>query len=130
MANPSSVDGHRITLAHCTIAPKLTTDFQYRTHFESGLGIAIAGTLKKGKRVTIARLNKSMDILRAGEGTITAGKAWSDELCRTQIEIRMDGDADIIKTHSIGNHYVATYGEHTRMLKTIADLLNIRFEKI
>jgi L-fucose isomerase-like protein len=130
MANASFVNGHNIVLAHCTIAPRLTTKYRYRTHFESGLGIAIAGTLRKEKRVTVARFSRSFHVLRAGEGVVVRGEAWSEKLCRTQAEIRMDGDAELMKNRPLGNHYAVTYGEHVSTLRKLASFADMEFEEI
>jgi L-fucose isomerase-like protein len=130
LANASFVEGRKITLAHCTIAPRLTTDYRYDTHFESGLGISIAGALKLGERVTLLRLSKELDRLRVGEGTIVKGEAWSEKLCRTQVEIELDGNAEIIKNAPLGNHHVVAYGEHVEMLKTFAAFAGMHFEEI
>jgi L-fucose isomerase-like protein len=130
LANASFVEGRNLVLAHCTIAPRLTAEYRYRTHFESGLGVAIAGALKVGERVTILRLSKTLDRLRAGEGTVMRGEAWSEELCRTQVEIKMDGDAEEIKNNPLGNHHVVTYGEHVGTLKSLATFAGMDFEEI
>jgi L-fucose isomerase-like protein len=130
MANPCLVKGHIVVLAHCTIAPRVTSKYKYRTHFESGLGIAIAGSLKKGKRVTLVRFSRTLDKLRAGEGVVVNGDARSENLCRTQVKIRMKGDAEVIKNRPLGNHYVLTYGEHVATLKSLASFAGIGFEEI
>jgi len=104
--------------------------YHYRSHFESGLGIAISGALKRGERVTVARFSKTLDRLRAGEGLVVKGDAWSEKLCRTQAEIKMDGDAEIIKNRSLGNHYVMTYGEHLGTLRNLTSFAGIEFEEI
>jgi L-fucose isomerase-like protein len=130
LANASFVEGRNIVLAHCTIALRLTAKYRYQTHFESGLGIAIAGALKVGERVTVVRLSNTLDRLRAGEGTVMRGEAWSEELCRTQVEIKMDGDAEVIKNNPLGNHHVVTYGEHVGALKSLATFAGMEFEEI
>jgi L-fucose isomerase-like protein len=130
MANASFVKGNNLELAHCTIAPRLTAKYQYRTHFESGLGIAIAGVLKRGKRVTILRFSKTLDRMRAGEGIVVKGDAWSEKLCRTQVEVKMDGDAELIKNSPLGNHYAVTYGELVGTLRSLASFAGIGFEEI
>jgi L-fucose isomerase-like protein len=130
LANATFVEGRDILLAHCTIAPRLTEEYRYRSHFESGLGVAIAGALKVGERVTVVRLSKTLDRLRAGEGTVMRGEAWSEELCRTQVEIKMDGDAEVIKNNPLGNHHVVTYGEHVGTLKSLATFAGMEFEEI
>jgi L-fucose isomerase-like protein len=130
LANPTYVRGHKLVLAHCTIAPKLTAGYRYQTHFESGLGVAISGALKEGERVTVARYNRQYSVLRAGGGRIVKGNAWSEELCRTQAEIEMDGDAETIKENPMGNHLVMTYGNHVSSLQELASLAGMRFEEI
>jgi L-fucose isomerase-like protein len=130
LANPTYIRDHKLVLAHCTIAPKLTAGYRYRTHFESGLGVAISGSLKDGERVTVARYNPEYSVLRAGEGRIVKGDAWSEELCRTQAEIEMDGDAEIIKENPMGNHIVMAYGNHVDLLQELASLAGMRFEEI
>jgi L-fucose isomerase-like protein len=130
LANPTSIKGHKLVIAHCTIAPKLTTSYKYRTHFESGLGVAISGALREGETVTVIRFDAGFDTLRAGAGTITKGEAWSEKLCRTQGEIEMDGEAEIIRNHPIGNHLVIAYGNHLDSLREIARLAGMNFEEI
>jgi L-fucose isomerase-like protein len=130
LANTSFVRGRNLVLSHCTIAPRLTTRFRYRTHFESGLGVAIAGVLKKGRRATILRFSNTLEKLRAGEGVVVKGDAWSEQLCRTQTQIKMDGDAQLIKDQPMGNHYVVAYGEHVGTLRTLASFAGMKFEEI
>jgi L-fucose isomerase-like protein len=130
LANPTSIRGHRLVVAHCTIAPTLTTKYRYRTHFESGLGIAISGALRKGARITLVRYDSEYSVLRAGEGRIVRGNAWSDELCRTQAEIVTDRDAEKIRERPMGNHIVMTYGNHVDALRELASLAGMRFEEI
>jgi len=130
MGNPTFVGEHRVVIAHCTIATKLTTGFGYTTHFESGKGVGISGELREGERVTLLRFSRAFDIMRAGEGTITKGKAWSKELCRTQVEIKTDGDARIMMERPLGCHYALTYGQHLGSLEQVARLSGLRFEKM
>ncbi len=130
LANPSYIDGHKLVLAHCTIATKLAPVFQYQTHFESGLGVAISGNLKNGERVTVVRFNKDYSILRAGAGRVVRGDAWSEKLCRTQAELQMDGDVSTFKDRPLGNHLVVTYGDHIDALRTLSALAGIEFEAV
>jgi L-fucose isomerase-like protein len=80
--------------------------------------------------VTVARFSRSFDVLRAGEGVVVRGEAWSEKLCRTQAEIRMDGDAELIKNRPLGNHYAVTYGEHVSTLRKLASFADMEFEEI
>ena len=130
LGNVSFVREHELALAHCTVAPTLTTKYQYRTHFESGIGIAVAGSLRHGARVTVARFSRKLDRLRAGEGLVVKGDGWNDDLCRTQLEIRMDGNAEAVKDDPLGNHHVLTYGEHLGTLRNMAAFAGIRLEEL
>ena len=130
MGNPSFIEGHRLTLAHCTVAGKLTRKVRYRSHFESGIGVGIAGEFRKGARVTVARYGKGYGLLRAGAGTIFRGDPWSGELCRTQVDIRMDGNAEVFLERPIGNHMVMTYGDHVEPLRHLASVAGLEFEKV
>jgi L-fucose isomerase-like protein len=130
MGNPSSIDGHKLVLAHCTVATKLTERIRQLSHFESGIGVALAGQFRKGARVTVARFGSSYRLLRAGEGAIVRGDPWSRDLCRTQVEIRMDGNADVFWKRPTGNHLVMTYGNHVHSLENLASIMGIDFEKV
>ena len=130
MGNPSFIEGHRLVLAHCTIARKLTRKARYRSHFESGIGVGIAGELRKGARVTVARYGKGYGLLRAGAGTIVRGTPWSGYLCRTQVDIRMDGNAEVFLQRPIGNHLVMAYGDHVGPLRQLASVAGLEFEEV
>ncbi len=130
MGNPSFISGHRLVLAHCTMATKLADRVHYRTHFESGIGVALAGEFRRRSRVTVARFAKGYGLLRAGAGTIARGAPWSEDLCRSQVEIRMDGDADVLWERPIGNHLVMTYGDHVEPLRRLASLAGMEFEEV
>ena len=57
-ANPSRIDtdNNCITFAHCTVPFDMLEEYKLDTHFESGIGVAIKGEMKKGK-VTIFRIS-------------------------------------------------------------------------
>ncbi|MCW8983932.1 MAG: hypothetical protein OQK55_01210, partial [Thermoanaerobaculales bacterium] len=63
MANPARLDSENNTLwlAHCTVPRTLVASYGLRSHFESGLGVGIQGTLPTGP-VTLLRIGaKKMD---------------------------------------------------------------------
>ncbi len=130
MGNPSFIEGHKLTLAHCTVATRLTKEIRFRTHFESGIGLALAGEFRRGARVTVARFAKGYSLLRAGGGILVKNEPWSEELCRTQAQIRMDGSADVFWKRPIGNHLVMTYGDHVGPLRQLASIAGIEFEEV
>ena len=56
MANPAQLDADRnsLWLAHCTVPRTLVESYRLRSHFESGLGVGIQGSLATGP-VTLLR---------------------------------------------------------------------------
>lgn len=51
-------------------------------------------------------------------------------MCRIQVEIRMDGNADVFWRKPIGNHLVMTYGDHVGSLRQLASIAGIEFEEV
>jgi L-fucose isomerase-like protein len=90
MANPSAIDtaGNSLTLAHCTVPRSMVDGYTLRSHFESGIGVAIQGALPSGP-VTLVRIGgRSMTELWLAEAEIIRG-GNADNLCRTQVEVRL-----------------------------------------
>ena len=115
MANPASlnIEHNSLWLAHCTVPRNIVQNYRLRSHFESGIGVGLEGTLWTGP-VTLLRIGgKYMEKLWLAEGEIIhAGHA--DNLCRTQIEIQLlQGNTvtDLIQ-NPLGNHIVLVAGKH------------------
>ena len=131
LANPASVDYERnaITLAHCTVATSLISDPKktvLRSHFESGRGISIQGPLKKGK-VTLIRLGGP----RLGKMMILSGEIVDTDMnygymCRTQVEVKLNGSVVNFLDKSIGNHLAMVSGDVVERLVEVCELLQIR----
>jgi L-fucose isomerase-like protein len=111
MANPQQVDvaRRRLWISHCTIGRSLLDGYRVRSHFESGLGVAIEGRLPR-QPVTIARIGGA-DLRSAlvTDGRIVAG-GDSPDRCRTQLEIEVDTDLDELLRRPLGNHHVMIRG--------------------
>ena len=119
MANPSDADASTglLRLAHCTIARSLVTRWELRTHFESGLGVALAGDLAEGD-VTLVRLGGTrLDRLFLAEGVAFPGPRRED-LCRTQVDLRLapSSVAELLE-RPLGNHVVLVPGRHAARLR-------------
>jgi len=118
MANPSRVDLDRgiLSLAHCTVPRTLSGAYRLRSHFESGLGVGIQGTMPVGP-VTLVRIGgERMDKLSLMEGGLLRNTEHAD-LCRTQVEVEVGRDAihDLL-AEPLGNHMVAVAGHHAAVL--------------
>ncbi len=119
MANPAyvDVDGNRVLLAHCTVAPSLVEDVELHTHFESGVGVGLRGRFAR-QWVTLLRLGGSaLERFFVAEGEIEqAGE--SDDLCRTQVTVRLEGvRAGSLLEDPLGNHLLLVPGRHRERLE-------------
>ncbi len=120
MANPARLDETHNTLwlAHCTVPRSLVQQYRLRSHFESGLGVGLQGTLAAGP-VTLLRLGGlHMERLWLAEGHIKqSGDA--EDLCRTQIEVRLtNGGVGELLRAPLGNHIIVIQGHHAARLRT------------
>ena len=119
LANPAEVDRkrERLLLAHCTAPFSLVEGFALRTHFESGIGLAVAGKLKPGPytlfRLGGRRLEKAFIV----EGTVLPERPGREDLCRTQVWFKMPkGALAKLLREPLGNHHVLVPGHHRPVL--------------
>lgn len=112
MANPSDVDVPKgeLLLAHCTVPLGMVGGYRFRTHFESGIGLGIAGEFASGP-VTLLRLGGSnLDRWWGAEGTLVENRRAPD-LCRTQVVVRVSPPAaGELLSAPLGNHLVLVRG--------------------
>ena len=115
MANPSNLTATTSMFAHCTIPLAMCDDISIRSHFESGIGVAIQGMLPLTD-YTIFKWGGS----RLDRYFVTEAQAieapYSEHFCRTQITLNVDLRPYLLK-HSIGNHHVIIKGKHARAIK-------------
>lgn len=123
MANPQQVVAERnaVWLAHCTIARSLVSGYTLRSHFESGLGVAIQGTSRE-KAVTLARLaGPGLTELFVSDGEILEdGK--SEDRCRTQYLVGLAQPVSYFRERPLGNHHVLVPGHFAPLLSEYRDL--------
>lgn len=120
MANPVQLNEGRNTiwLAHCTVPLTIVQDYRLRSHFESGLGLSIQGTLPVGS-VTLLRIGgKVMDRLWLAEGEIVR-TGEMENLCRTQAEVQLTrgGNVKDLLRSPLGNHLVMVSGHYMERLQ-------------
>jgi len=130
MANMTRIDSPRnaVVFSHCTVPismidPKASVLLSY---YETDRTVAIRGRLKEGEKVTFVRIGgRDLDKILFGTGTIVNGDLGRKDLCRTQIEVRVDGRARDLIEKALGNHIVIVYGdlrEHFRYFSKIKSL--------
>ncbi|HEX2848933.1 MAG TPA: hypothetical protein VHN98_00185 [Acidimicrobiales bacterium] len=126
MANPAHVDAAsgRVLLAHCTVPRALAGDYRLRSHFESGLGVSVAGTLPLGP-VTLVRIGgRHLRSLWIAEGTSVPHEPL-EGVCRTQLAVDIAAsDATTLLDRPLGNHIVVVTGHHAARLRRFADGLH------
>ena len=111
MANPQEVlpAANAVWLAHCTIARGLLSSYALRSHFESGIGVALQGE-SRAREVTLARLGgPRLTELFASDGEVLES-GRSEARCRTQLLVRLDRPVASLLTHPLGNHHVLVPG--------------------
>lgn len=102
--------------AHCTIPLDMCISYKFDTHFESGLGIGIAGELNLAK-VTIFKIGSKLDKYEVFEGQIKENLHLSN-LCRTQLKIQFDEDIGDLLDLPCGNHLIIFKGHHKSELES------------
>jgi L-fucose isomerase-like protein len=115
-ANPARIDTEtgKMLFAHCTIPFNMVENWQYDTHFESGIGVGIHGEFPEGP-VTIFKVSGDLSMYFVAEGELLYNQ-YEDNLCRTQVAIQIDpADARYFLTGPIGNHHIILPG-HCREL--------------
>ena len=110
-ANPARIDTEtgEMLFAHCTIPFNLVEDWQFDTHFESGIGVGIHGLFPEGP-VTVFKVSGDLKRHFAAEGELL-GNQYGQNLCRTQVILRLKpDDARYFLTDPIGNHHIIVPG--------------------
>lgn len=120
LANPAEVDlkGERLLLAHCTVPLSLAESFALRTHFESGIGLAVAGKLRPGPYTLFRLGGKRLEKAFIVEGTVLPEWPGREDLCRTQVWFKMPkGALEKLLREPLGNHHVLIPGHHRPILR-------------
>lgn len=125
-----------VTLAHCT-APRKMDGKHYEpakilTHFESDYGAAPKVEMRLGQAVT--NLVPDFDCKKwvGFDGTI-AGNPFLD-ICRSQIDVRIQGSTEELLREMKGFHWMTSYGSYLRetgfaLSKLGIDFLNVSESK-
>lgn len=124
MANPSRIEGDEVTFAHCTCPVSMLEQVSIKTHFESGIGMALAGTLKE-QTYTLLKLDLSENQYAVQVGEV-ATRPYSQNLCRTQLCLQLPGAADYFLKRPSGNHHILIAGNHLELLSDLCDALKFK----
>ena len=110
--NPARIKANgEMLFAHCTLPLGMTEKYEYTTHFESGIGVAIHGDLPTGD-YTLVKLSGDMKRLLAVDVELERCQ-FESNLCRTQVWIKTTPEvAQYFLTNPIANHHVLIKGHH------------------
>jgi len=109
MANPSSSNRAEYTIdfAHCTVPMSMLHGFRLPSHFESSIGIGVAGSVPSGRYRILKFSGAQLDRFYSAAGSILMNTNVPQR-CRTQIRFKFDSEADYngFFTTAKGNHVI------------------------
>ena len=115
MANPSQLTDESSMLAHCTIPLTMCDETVIRSHFESGIGVAIQGLLPLTDYTLFKWGGPKLDRYFVVEAHAFE-TPYSNHFCRTQITLNVNLKPYLLQ-HSIGNHHVIIHGRHAEEIR-------------
>ena len=115
MANPSQLTDKSSMLAHCTIPLSMCDETIVRSHFESGIGVAVQGLLPLADYTLFKWGGPQLDRYFVAEAQAVE-TPYSDHFCRTQITLNVNLKPYLLQ-HSIGNHHVIICGRHASEIR-------------
>lgn len=103
-----------VTLAHCTAPTKMDgKNYEPTTilsHFESDYGAAPKVNMKLGQKITV--IDPDFDNKRwLGFEAEIIDNPFLD-ICRSQIDVKINGDCDKLNAETRGFHWMASYGNY------------------
>ena len=105
-----------VTLAHCTAPRKMDGKHceptKVLTHFESDYGAAPKVAMKIGQVCTTLVPDFASKKWLGFEASIVANPFL--DICRSQVDVRIKGDADVLMRDMKGFHWMMSYGNHLK----------------
>ena len=122
LCNPSRINtaAGEMVLAHCTLPVTMPRNIRLTTHYESNIGVAIAGEIPEGT-CTIFKAAGDLSRFFIERGEITENLHESC-LCRTQIKLKLD-DFSYFLTNPINNHHLVCCGDYTDAVREFFALI-------
>ena len=116
MANPCSMNpaSGEIIFAHCTIPIDMPDSYFLTTHFESGIGVAVASDIEP-QVMTVFKCNGDLSRHYAGRAYLLETMHRND-LCRTQMRLKMEDGTDYFSNRPISNHHIICKGDYKEVI--------------
>jgi L-fucose isomerase-like protein len=121
-----------VTLAHCTAPRRMDgtrlDTVKILTHFESDYGAAPKVEMRLGQRCTTLVPDFASKKWVGFDGTIAANPFL--DICRSQVDVRIHGDAAALLREMKGFHWMMSYGDYLRecgyaLKKVGVEMLNV-----
>lgn len=111
MANPSCMDPEKgeIIFAHCTLPIDMPDEYSLTTHFESGIGVAVACDLAP-QSMTVFKCDDTLKRYYAGRAELLETMHRSD-LCRSQMRLKLEDGTGYFSSRPISNHHIICKGD-------------------
>lgn len=115
MANPSILTDTTTMFAHCTVPLSMCFRTTMRTHFESGIGVAVQGDMPLTDYTIMKWGGRRLDKFFVTEAKAIKNE-YSNHFCRTQITFDVNLKPYLLN-HPIGNHHVIIKGCHAAEIR-------------
>jgi L-fucose isomerase-like protein len=115
MANPSILTDTTTMFAHCTVPLSMCFRTTMRTHFESGIGVAVQGDMPLIDYTIMKWGGRRLDKFFVTEAKAIKNE-YSNHFCRTQITFDVNLKPYLLN-HPIGNHHVIIKGCHAAEIR-------------
>ncbi len=115
MANPSILTDTTTMFAHCTVPLSMCYRTTMRTHFESGIGVAVQGDMPLTDYTIMKWGGRRLDKFFVTEAKAIENQ-YSEHFCRTQIMLDVNLKPYLLH-RTIGNHHVIIRGRHAAEIR-------------
>lgn len=119
-ANPARINPEtgELLFAHCTVPVDMLMEYNYDTHFESGIGVALHGELPEGP-ATLMKISGDLSSYFAQDVELVRNQ-YERDLCRTQVVLQADpATAHYLLTQPIANHHIIVSGHWQQALEEL-----------
>ena len=125
MANLADLNHDGVLFAHCTAPTEILKSYKVDTHFETGLGTAVRGSVR-AEQVTVIRFDNRFQKMFIATGKVS-DRPNKKEYCRTQLEVELEGPGtQKLKESPLGNHHLILPGDHEDLFRIFARLYGLQ----
>jgi L-fucose isomerase-like protein len=132
LVDPTLPHKGQVTVAHCTAPRRMDgsnlEQVKILTHFESDYGAAPQVKMKKGQVVTVVDPSFSGNDWIGFRGRITDNPTLP--ICRTQLDIEIEGDWENLLHGMKGFHWLVVYGDYLSELEYALKKVGVKWTSL